>query len=104
MEKAEQQLWRERKLERLKQQVKYNVITIVLGVYHRLGFDCKILMIANCEFFWSLQSKESQSDLACIVLYSMGSSIAIIRFTIWPDKPKMQSLNHAIKTCPTVLY
>ena len=29
--------------------------------YRRSGFDCEILMIANCEFFRSLQSKESQS-------------------------------------------
>ena len=31
------------------------------SIYRRLGFDCKILMIANCEFFRSLQSKGSQS-------------------------------------------
>ena len=33
-----------------------------------------------------------------------GSTIAIIGFTIWPDFPRTQSLNHAIKTLPTVLY
>ena len=27
-----------------------------------------------------------------------GSSIAIIGFAIWPDLPRTQSLNHAIKT------
>ena len=38
----------------------------------------------------------------CILLYSTGSTIAIVRFAIWPDKQKTQSLNHAIKTCRTV--
>ena len=33
----------------------------------------------------------------------MGSTIAIIGFAIWPDLTRTQSLNHAIKTCPTVL-
>ena len=28
--------------------------------YHRSGFDYKILLIANCEFFHNSQSKESQ--------------------------------------------
>ena len=27
---------------------------------HRSGFDCEILLIANCEFFHNSQSKESQ--------------------------------------------
>ena len=28
--------------------------------YRRPGFDCDILLIANCEFFYNSQSKESQ--------------------------------------------
>ena len=28
--------------------------------YRRPGFDCEILLIANCEFFYNSQSKESQ--------------------------------------------
>ena len=32
----------------------------------------------------------------------MGSTIAIIGFVIWPDLPRTQSLNHAIKTLPTM--
>ena len=32
----------------------------------------------------------------------MGSTIVIIGFAIWPDSPRMQSLNHPIKTLPTV--
>ena len=28
--------------------------------YRRSGFDCEILLIANCEFFLNSQSKESQ--------------------------------------------
>ena len=34
----------------------------------------------------------------------MGSTFAIIGLTIWPDLPKMQSLNHTIKTRPTVIW
>ena len=40
--------------------------------YCRSGFDCEILMIANCEFFWSSQSKESQSILECITIMQYG--------------------------------
>ena len=40
----------------------------VLYVYRRSGFDCEVLMIANCEFFWSSQSKESQSILERITI------------------------------------
>ena len=36
--------------------------------YCRSGFDCETLMIANCEFFWSSQSKESQSILEHITI------------------------------------
>ena len=32
----------------------------------------------------------------------MGSTIAIIGFAIWPDLPRTQSLNHAIKTLSMV--
>ena len=28
--------------------------------YRRLGFECEILLIANCEFLYKTQSKESQ--------------------------------------------
>ena len=28
--------------------------------YRRPGFDCEVLLIANCEFFHNSQSKESQ--------------------------------------------
>ena len=31
-----------------------------------------------------------------------GRPSTIIGFAIWPDLPKTQSLNHAIKACPTV--
>ena len=34
----------------------------------------------------------------------MGSTFAIIGFTIWPNLSKMQSLNHTIKSRPKVLY
>ena len=42
-------------------------------------------MIANCEFFQSSQSTDSQNDLEHIVLYGTGLTIAIVRFTIWPN-------------------
>ena len=32
----------------------------------------------------------------------MGSTFAITGFVIWPDLPKMQSLNHVVKTLPMV--
>ena len=35
--------------------------------------------------------------------YSIRSSFTIIGFAIWPDLPKTQSLNDAIK-CPTVCH
>ena len=35
--------------------------------YHRSGFDCEILLIANCEFFQSLQPKESQEKEYAII-------------------------------------
>ena len=38
-----------------------------------------------------------------LLQYCIGSTFAIIEFTIWPDLPKTQSLNHVIKNCPTVL-
>ena len=31
--------------------------------YSRSGFDCEILLIANCEFFHNSQSKESQENM-----------------------------------------
>ena len=50
---------------------KYNTASCIIMLYHRSGFDCEILMIVNCEFFWSLQSKESQSifERITIILY-----------------------------------
>ena len=34
--------------------------------------------------------------------YSTGWIFTIIGFAIWPDLPKTQSLNHTVKTRPTV--
>ena len=34
----------------------------------------------------------------------MESTIVIIGFVIWPDLPRMQSLNHVIETLPTVTH
>ena len=74
----------------------------VIVQYRRSDFDCEILMIANCEFFWSSQSKESQTILECVAIIGTGSTIAIIRIAISLDKPNSQSLNYTIKTRPTV--
>ena len=41
-------------------------------IYHRSGFDCEILMIANCEFFWSSHSKELQNILEHITIIWYG--------------------------------
>ena len=38
----------------------YDVSSFKPRVYRRPGFDCEILLIANCEFFYNSQSKESQ--------------------------------------------
>ena len=35
-------------------------LEVLLWKYRRSGFDCEILLIANCEFFHNSQSKESQ--------------------------------------------
>ncbi len=33
---------------------------VKINEYRRLGFDCEILLIANCEFLHNSQSNESQ--------------------------------------------
>ena len=44
------------------------------------------------------------ANITCvyITIYGTGSTITIIGFAIWPDLPRTQSLNHAIKTLPMV--
>ena len=49
--------------------------------YCRLGFDCEILLIVNCEFFHNLQSNESQEKE-----YAMNNSTS-------DDIPFVQMLN-----------
>ena len=44
----------------------------VMAVYSRSDFDLEILMITNCEFFWSSQSKELQSILEHITIAWYG--------------------------------
>ena len=44
---------------------------------HRSGFDCEILLIANCEFFHNSQSKESQEKD-----YSINNILPAWQFTI----------------------
>jgi len=43
-------------------------------------------------------------SLNVLLFYGIGLTIAIVRFTIWPDQPKSQSLNYTIKTRSTVIY
>ena len=65
-------------------------------------FNCAYLLIANCEFYPCSQLIDLQTKRERILQYGMGSKIAIIGFTIWPDLTSTQLLNHAIKTRPTV--
>ena len=37
-----------------------NCVVFAIVQYRRSGFNCEILLIAKCEFFHNLQSKESQ--------------------------------------------
>ena len=47
--------------------------------------------------------KNCKVSLSVLLSYSMGSTIAIIRIAISLDDPNSQSLNYAIKTCPTAI-
>ena len=38
--------------------------------YSRSGFECEILLIANCEFFHNSQIKESQENNIAIYMYT----------------------------------
>ena len=33
---------------------------VLVCIYRRSGFECEILLIANCEFLYKTQSKELQ--------------------------------------------
>ena len=46
-------------------------------IYRRSGFDCEILLIANCEFFLNSQSKESQEKE-----YSINNILPAWQFAI----------------------
>ena len=72
------------------------------NIYCRSGFDCEILMIANCEFSETHNQKNHEVSLSVLLSYGTGSTIAIIRITISLDKPNLQSLNYIIKIHPTV--
>ena len=55
----------------------------------------------NCIGVFSiLNNRFANIKLMC--MYGMGSTITIIEFTIWPHLSKMQLLNLAIKTRPSV--
>ena len=71
-------------------------------IYSRLGFDCEILLIANCEFFHNSQSKESQEKEYAITNYLPAWQFAIIKIAIWLVQRHSQSFNYTIKTRPTV--
>ena len=65
--------------------------------YRRLGFDCEILMIANCEFSEACNQKNHKVSLSVLL---SGSTITIIRIAVLLDEPNSQSLNYIIKTRP----
>ena len=46
-------------------------------MYRGSGFDCEILLIANCEFFHNSQSKESQ-----VKDYSINNILSAWQFAI----------------------
>ena len=52
----------------------YNLNVIIVNIMGlpRLDSDCEILMNANCEFFRSSQSRESQSILELITTIRYG--------------------------------
>ena len=50
--------------------------------YRRLGFDCDILMIVNCEFSGARNQKNRKVSLNVLPLYSTGLTIAVIRITL----------------------
>ena len=50
---------------------------IVYSIYHRLGFDCEILMIGNCDFFRSLQSKV-QLKHNIILIHGTGLTVQLL--------------------------
>ena len=52
-------------------------------LYCRSGFDCEILLIANCEFFHNSQSKESQEKEYAINNILPAWQFAIIKIAIW---------------------
>ena len=56
---------------------------VIVTFYRRSGFDCEILLIANCEFFHNSQSKESQEKEYSINNILPAWQFAIIKIAIW---------------------
>ena len=75
-------------------------IHVSYSIYRRSGFDYEILQIAS--FSEARNQRNRKVSLSILLSYGTGSTIVIIRITIWLDKPNLQSLNYAIKTHPTV--
>ena len=60
----------------------HSELLLVYIVYRRSGFDCEILLIANCEFFHNSQSKESQEKDYSINNILPAWQFAIIKIAI----------------------
>ena len=60
-----------------------SVYRYIYPLYRRSGFDCEILLIANCEFFHNSQSKELQEKEYSINNILPTWQFAIIRIAIW---------------------
>ena len=60
----------------------HEILGLLVATYLRSGFDCEILLIANCEFFHNSQSKESQEKEYAINNILPAWQFAIIKIAI----------------------
>ena len=48
----------------------------IIEEYCRTGFNCENLIIANCEFFYSSQSFDSQTYSTSVMIHHRGASLS----------------------------
>ena len=53
-------------------------------VYHRSGFDCKILLIVNYKFFHTLPSKDMQKKEYVIYIINAGTVCVCVCVSVRP--------------------
>ena len=66
------------------------------------GFNYQYLLIANCEFFYVSQL-DSQMFMHVYYGTEWGRPLQLLESQFGPDLTRMQLLNYAIKTCPTLV-